>query len=63
MDQNFTLKDADRYWKEVEKLSGDINPSDKTGPGKMALMNILNYSRALSIFKTGTAGNVRVVLN
>lgn len=63
MDQNFTLKDADRYWKEVEKFSGELNSFDNKGPGKMTLMNILNYSRALSIFKTGIAGNIKVVLN
>ena len=63
MEQNFTLKDADRYWNEVESLSKDLPASENMGPGKMALKNILNYSRALSILKTSIAGNVRVVLN
>lgn len=63
MDQNFTLKDADRYWNEVEALSKDLTTSDDRGPGKMALKNILNYSRALSILKTRMVGNVSVVLN
>ena len=41
----------------------DMVESFQDGPGKIVMLNLLNYARALSVIKTKNAGIINVVLN
>lgn len=41
----------------------DNSRSNMPGPGRMAVNNILNYSRSVAVFNTRSAGNVIQILN
>jgi hypothetical protein len=64
MEKSFTL-DNYKYLSEGEKLTRNIKQRKKTElkPSEYAVRNILNYSRAVSIFQTHNAGLVTLILN
>jgi hypothetical protein len=63
MDKRFTLNDLDRYQDEVTRQSLNFSSARSMKPGKQVLRNLMNYSNALTIFKSGLTGNVSILLN
>lgn len=65
MEKTFTLSDLQHYLQEVAAME-KLEHSHKmmhSGPGKMVLRNLLNYSRALDVLKTHTAGTIFQLAN
>jgi len=58
MDKTFTLSDLHFYFREIKAIDHQMHEERKIGkgPSKMVLQNLLRYSRALDVLKTGSAG-------
>lgn len=61
MTNAFTLSDLHRYEQELAESEEIEHPA--AGPSRLTLMNIMNYSRALSVLKTKIAGNFEFLMN
>jgi hypothetical protein len=51
-----------REYKSILRLKAYLNKI-KVGPSEFVINNVLNYSRALSITKSRTLGNVGLLMN
>lgn len=63
---DFTLNDLMEFSKMEEEMVREIFPQmeiDKPEPSERSVKNLLAYSKALSIRKSRTLKNVRLVLN
>ena len=65
MEKFITINDLNQYAIEINRnLANPLIPAcHRKTPGQMAMQNILNYSRALTVLKTNTAGTVSLLLN
>ena len=68
MDQTFTLDELAQFTQhEKEQLNQlglvDVEHVPHLSPKKSTVENILNYSKALSVKKSSTIGNVEMLLN
>ena len=65
MDKNTTLENLNQYTIEFNQDTclETVIARIKKGPGKMAMQNILNYSKALMVQKTNTTGVINLLLN
>jgi len=51
-----------KEYKSILKLKNYLYKL-KVGPSEFVIKNVLNYSKALSVAKTGTLGNVNLLMN
>ncbi len=65
MHKSFTLTDLNNYAFEMEQMSAVLHKPEKNnaGPGKLAISNILGYSRALNVFNTKMTGTLFLLVN
>jgi len=62
MDRPFTLFDIWTYQQEIKPSREGLNRNE-AGPGKMALRNILAYSKALDVMNCRSTGNAFLLMN
>ncbi|MBW6460112.1 MAG: hypothetical protein K0B08_06015 [Bacteroidales bacterium] len=65
MERTLTLNDLKHYLQEVNHLEQKArkNPFSVDEPGKSVVKNLLNYSSALNVLKTKTAGIIFQLAN
>jgi hypothetical protein len=59
MERTFTLYDLKSYLQEVRNVGKPVYKKEhkSPGPSSLVLQNLLNYSRALEVLQTNSAGN------
>ncbi len=60
MEKTFTLVDLQHYLEEARTVEKQVLARHRihSGPSKLALQNLISYSRALEILKTNAAGTI-----
>jgi hypothetical protein len=58
MAKTFTLTDMRKYLREIDRIENPTQHKSRYqgGPSRMVLHNLINYSRALNVLNTESAG-------
>lgn len=65
MEKTFTLDDLRLYFQEIRRIEHEVPEMKKSavGPSKMTMKILLNYSKALEVLKSKSAGTFYQLAN